>query len=292
MRTLKTSEAATLLNVSPNTLRAWERRFGFPTPRRSRGGHRLYAHGEVVALRDALLEGLSISSAVSVARRAVGADALVLAGALSGFEAERADAVMEATLALRTLERSVEEVLLPALAEAHRRHGDEGAAWGFAAGWASDWLGRARRLAPPPPGGGGLLVADACGGALDPDRPAVRALELFAARAGTRVLTLPVEAVGGLGDAVAQHRPAAIAVAGDAAGDDAVARWAYAARTAAGPAGTLPLALFRRPPHGGTAGRGRVGGGAHLLAEGPAAAAAELLQLVEGVAAPVAAARA
>ena len=30
MRYLKTSEAAALLNVSPNTLRAWERRFGFP----------------------------------------------------------------------------------------------------------------------------------------------------------------------------------------------------------------------------------------------------------------------
>jgi putative nucleotidyltransferase with HDIG domain len=34
MRTLKTSEAATLLNVSPNTLRAWERRFGYPKPQR------------------------------------------------------------------------------------------------------------------------------------------------------------------------------------------------------------------------------------------------------------------
>ncbi|MBV9000834.1 MAG: MerR family DNA-binding transcriptional regulator, partial [Solirubrobacterales bacterium] len=35
MRYLKTSEAAALLNVSPNTLRAWERRFGFPKPQRS-----------------------------------------------------------------------------------------------------------------------------------------------------------------------------------------------------------------------------------------------------------------
>ena len=65
MRYLKTSEAAALLNVSPNTLRAWERRFGFPKPQRSPGKHRLFTHGEVAALRDALQEGLSISSAVS-----------------------------------------------------------------------------------------------------------------------------------------------------------------------------------------------------------------------------------
>ena len=68
VRTLKTSEAAALLNVSPNTLRAWERRFGYPRPQRSPGQHRLYTHGEVAALRDALQDGLSISSAVSRAR--------------------------------------------------------------------------------------------------------------------------------------------------------------------------------------------------------------------------------
>ena len=52
MRYLKTSEAAALLNVSPNTLRAWERRFGFPKPQRSPGKHRLFTHGEVAALRE------------------------------------------------------------------------------------------------------------------------------------------------------------------------------------------------------------------------------------------------
>jgi MerR family transcriptional regulator, light-induced transcriptional regulator len=45
MRYLKTTEAAALLNVGPNTLRAWERRFGFPQPQRSPGGHRAYPHG-------------------------------------------------------------------------------------------------------------------------------------------------------------------------------------------------------------------------------------------------------
>ena len=64
-RPLKTTEAATLLNVSPSTLRAWEQRFGFPQPQRSPGGNRYYTDGEVAALRAALEGGLSISSAVA-----------------------------------------------------------------------------------------------------------------------------------------------------------------------------------------------------------------------------------
>jgi DNA-binding transcriptional MerR regulator len=105
LRTLKTSEAAAVLNVSPNTLRAWERRFGYPKPQRSPGKHRLYTHGEIAALRDALQEGLSISSAISRARESVAADTHVLVGALAAYELERADAAMEGALALRSVER-------------------------------------------------------------------------------------------------------------------------------------------------------------------------------------------
>src|ERR671925_613297 len=123
MRYLKTSEAAALLNVSPNTLRAWERRFGFPKPQRSPGKHRLYTHGEVAALKDALQEGLSISSAVSRAREGLTADADSLLGSLAAFDRGRADAAMEAALALRSLDRSVEEVLLPSLREVEKRYG-------------------------------------------------------------------------------------------------------------------------------------------------------------------------
>src|ERR1700757_4607894 len=150
MRFLKTSEAASLLNVSPNTLRAWERRFGYPKPQRSPGRHRLYTHGEVASLRDALQEGLSISSAVSRAREGLAADTSSLVGALVSYERERADRAIEAALALRSVERSVEEVLLPSLDEIARRHTLESAAWAFAAQWGSDWLRRAKRLAPPP----------------------------------------------------------------------------------------------------------------------------------------------
>src|SRR5256714_7717028 len=161
VRFLKTSEAAAVLNVSPNTLRAWERRFGYPKPQRSPGKHRLYTHGEIAALRDALQEGLSISSAVSRAREALSADTNVLVGALHSFELERADGAMEAALALRSVERSVEEVLLPSLRELGVRHGYDSAPCAFAARWANDWLQRAQRLAPAPIRPANVLNADA-----------------------------------------------------------------------------------------------------------------------------------
>ena len=169
MRTLKTSEAAALLNVSPNTLRAWERRFGYPKPQRSKGQHRLYTHGEVAALKDALQQGLSISSAVSRAREALSTDTATLVGALGSYELERADAAMESALALRSVERSVEEVLLPSLAELGNRHGYDSAPWALSARWADSWLRRAQRLAPPPVRNTAILVGDATSGELDPD---------------------------------------------------------------------------------------------------------------------------
>jgi DNA-binding transcriptional MerR regulator len=243
MRYLKTSEAAALLNVSPNTLRAWERRFGFPKPQRSPGKHRLFTHGEVAALRDALQEGLSISSAVSRAREGLAGDTNSLVGALVSYETERADAAIEATLALRTVERSVEEVLLPTLDEIARRHTVESAAWAFAAHWGADWLRRATRLAPPPVSQLSIVVGDASRDELDPDAPHIRALELFSVRAGIKVLSLSARGVAGIGDAVAIYRPQLVVVAGGHLPDDTVARWAYSIRLAAG---AMPVATYRR----------------------------------------------
>ncbi len=245
MRYLKTSEAATLLNVSPNTLRAWERRFGFPKPQRSPGQHRLFTHGEVAALRDALQEGLSISSAVSRAREGLAADANSLIGALVSFEPERADVAIEAALALRSVERSVEEVLLPTLEEIARRQTTESAAWAFAAHWGADWLRRATRLAPPPVRPVSMMLGDASRDELDPDAPYIRALELFCVRAGIKVLSLSARGVAGIGNAVAVHPPDLIVIAGGYLPDDTVARWAYAVRLAAG---AMPVAIYRRGP--------------------------------------------
>jgi DNA-binding transcriptional MerR regulator len=258
VRTLKTSEAAAVLNVSPNTLRAWERRFGYPKPQRSPGKHRLYTHGEIAALRDALQEGLSISSAISRARESVSADTNVLVGALAAFELDRADGAMEAALALRSVERSVEEVLLPSLDEIAARHGSDSAPWAFAARWADDWLHRALRLAPPSTRPQAVLIGDATRDELDPARLALRALELFGTRSGMRVLTLPVTGVSGLGDVLAAFGPQAVVIAGEEVRDDDVARWAYRVRATSG---ALPVLLFRR---GGRDDRPRTTGARHL----------------------------
>jgi hypothetical protein len=69
-RRLSISEAATLLRVSPSALLAWEERFGYPTSTRSDTGDRLYALGELVALRNGLKSELSVTPAINRARDA------------------------------------------------------------------------------------------------------------------------------------------------------------------------------------------------------------------------------
>ncbi|MEO8966209.1 MAG: MerR family transcriptional regulator [Solirubrobacteraceae bacterium] len=273
MRYLKTSEAAGLLNVSPNTLRAWERRFGFPKPQRSPGKHRLFTHGEVAALRDALQEGLSISSAVSRAREGLTADSNSLVGALVAYEGARADQAIEAALALRSVDRSVEEVLLPTLEEILRRYGAESAVWAFASHWGADWLRRAIRLAPLPVRPISVVIGDATRDELDPDASYLRALELFCARGGINVLSLSARGVSGIGDAVSIHRPDLVVVAGSHLDDDTIARWAYAIRLAAG---AMPIATYRR------AGRGRMRTtGTGVLPAGASEAQRRIVEMVE-----------
>lgn len=244
MRYLKTTEAATLLDVAPNTLRVWERRFGFPAPQRSPGGHRFYTHGEVVALRDALRGGLSISAAVMRARASLATDTNCLIRALLAYDGEAADRALETALGLRSVEQAVEEVLLPSLEEIVGRTGPDCAVWAFAARWASDWLGRARRLAPPPASRKSILLGRASWDELDLDAPYTRALELFCERAGVRVLSLPAGALSGLGRAAEVHRPDLVVLAGRQLDDGTVARWANVLTRSIG---AVPLAIYRPP---------------------------------------------
>lgn len=50
-QTFTTSEAAGAVGVSPEALRSWERRYGFPMPTRTKGGHRRYTAADVERLR-------------------------------------------------------------------------------------------------------------------------------------------------------------------------------------------------------------------------------------------------
>jgi DNA-binding transcriptional MerR regulator len=61
--------AAALLGTSPAILALWEKRFGYPVPEPNDYGERLYADEAMIALRDALGCQLSISAAISHARR-------------------------------------------------------------------------------------------------------------------------------------------------------------------------------------------------------------------------------
>jgi DNA-binding transcriptional MerR regulator len=247
MRTLKTSEAAALLNVSANTLRAWEERFGYPRPQRSPGRHRLYAYAEIDALRGALQEGLSASSAVSVLRDSVSTDVLALVTAMTSFKRTRADAVMEASLSIGSLEHAVDAILLEALRALLRRKGPTSACWAFALGWSTDWLRRTQRLVAVPDQRGAVIVGDATEGPVDMDAARIRALELFCARGGIDTLTLPVRAVGALHEALAAI-PAEVVVVAGSGPDDEVARWLYAVRAVTPVRGIAYFARSRSYP--------------------------------------------
>jgi DNA-binding transcriptional MerR regulator len=58
--------------LRPDTLRAWERRYGLPQPRRTGGGHRLYSQRDIDTLKWLISrqnEGLSVSRAVDLWRK-------------------------------------------------------------------------------------------------------------------------------------------------------------------------------------------------------------------------------
>jgi DNA-binding transcriptional MerR regulator len=57
--------------LKADTLRAWERRYGLPVPKRSEGGHRLYSRRDIEILKwlvERVAEGLTISRAVELWR--------------------------------------------------------------------------------------------------------------------------------------------------------------------------------------------------------------------------------
>jgi MerR family transcriptional regulator, light-induced transcriptional regulator len=215
---IRTNAAAEVLGVNPNTLRSWERRYGYPVPRRTPGNHRNYELMELQTLRDALAETGNISSAIELARQRQDAPASngSLLAALESFDEGAADRAMEESLALRPLERSVEELLLPAIdnlaADPEREAELE-----FASRWATGWLHGARRLAATASRPAGILLLDSSEGQ-DAEEVHAQALDLALRRAGFRVLMLSNE----LGDerlerALGALDPTAILICGPGA---------------------------------------------------------------------------
>lgn len=249
MSVIRTNAAAALLGVSPNTLRSWESRFGYPTPRRTGGGHRQFDLAEIEALRQAYVETQDISSAISVAReRGEGPSTPArLQAAFAAFSEEKADRLMEESMAVRSVERTIETVLLPAveaMASGERERGQSEALsstplsstpeYCFAWRYATGWLAAAQRVAPPSTRDEGVLIFDASRPS-DVDALHVQALELFVRRAGLRVLTLPVDLDSTrVGSALRALRPRAMVLAGRCSSLEAIGRVVYATRQSGG----------------------------------------------------------
>lgn len=232
MSGIRTNAAAVMLGVSPNTLRSWERRFGYPSPSRTSGGHRQYDLAEVEALKQAFEETQNVSSAIAIARqRGAGPPSSNRLGlALARFEEDKANQLLEESLALRSLERTAQDVLLPAVAELHAE--DPGSpehafAWRYATGW----LSAMRRVAPAATRDQGVLLFDATATG-DREALQVQALELMLRRAGMRTLVLTAATEPArLGRALRALRPDALVLGGTRASLDAIGRLVFAVRS-------------------------------------------------------------
>ncbi len=124
---LRIGEFARRVGVSPELLRAWERRYGLLQPIRSEGGFRLYTSEDadrVERMRRALDEGLSAAQAARLAltpaRPAEGAlehARTRLLAAAQDYDEAAVHSVLDEALAGFALETVLRELILPALRE-------------------------------------------------------------------------------------------------------------------------------------------------------------------------------
>lgn len=223
-----------MLGISPSTLRSWERRYGFPRPQRSPGGHRQYALTEIEALRQALNETHNASSAIAIAieRGAAPSSSPLLAGAYGAYDEDRANRVLEESLSIRSLERTIEELLLGAVESLSAT--DRSPEYEFAWRHATGWLSAVKRLSPPATRPEGVLIFDS-GLPGDLDALHAQALEVVLRRAGLRTLSLTTAIdPTRLGRALRALAPKAVVLAGEGTTLESIGRLVYAVRSAAG----------------------------------------------------------
>ncbi|MCW3002794.1 MAG: MerR family transcriptional regulator [Conexibacter sp.] len=266
-----------MLGVSPNTLRSWERRFGFPEPKRTAGGHRQFDLAEIEALRAAFEETQNISSAVSVARqRGAGpASPARLESAFGRFDEDGANRLIEESLTVRSVERTIEEVLLPTVESLAPAPGTPPTPeYGFAWRYATGWLAATQRTAPPASRPEGVLVFDA---SHPPDAEALQAqaLELVLRRGGLRTLTLTADSdPNRLSHAITALDPRAVVLTGRGASLDALGRLVFTARRVAGE--EVAILDYRGAiPHAGSS-------TVEVLPDGPLAAREAILARIDG----------
>jgi MerR family transcriptional regulator, light-induced transcriptional regulator len=128
---LRIGELSRRSGVSPELLRAWERRYGLLRPTRSPGGLRLYSGNDLDRVREMqqhLADGLAAAEAAALATRTA-SDQVVpsprlpstaraeLAAALDAFDEPRAQSKLDRLLAEATVETVLTDVILPYLEE-------------------------------------------------------------------------------------------------------------------------------------------------------------------------------
>ena len=128
---LRIGELSRRSGVSPELLRAWERRYGLLEPTRSAGGLRLYSLDDlarVQAMQQYLAEGFAAAEAAALTTRAAQSDAIAapaakdeLAAALSSFDDGAAHAAFDSLLAQFSIDTLLRDVVVPYLHELGER---------------------------------------------------------------------------------------------------------------------------------------------------------------------------
>jgi MerR family transcriptional regulator, light-induced transcriptional regulator len=134
---LRIGELSYRVGVSPDVLRAWEKRYGLLRPSRSSGGYRLYSERDewrVRLMQQKLWSGLSTAEAArDVARMEHNSDmpdgsvetpaelAEKVGAALEHFDEDDAHAMLDRLLGVHGLERAIRDGLMPYLRELGER---------------------------------------------------------------------------------------------------------------------------------------------------------------------------
>jgi MerR family transcriptional regulator, light-induced transcriptional regulator len=132
---LRIGELSRRSGVSPELLRAWERRYGLLQPERTSGGLRLYTGADlerVRAMQRHIEEGLAAREAAELAREAPRAPVATaaldpeavqarLAAAMDAFDEPAAQTLIDGLLARTTIDALLSEIVIPYLHELGER---------------------------------------------------------------------------------------------------------------------------------------------------------------------------
>jgi DNA-binding transcriptional MerR regulator/methylmalonyl-CoA mutase cobalamin-binding subunit len=135
---LRIGELSRRTGVAPDTLRAWERRYGLLRPDRSEGGFRLYGLADerrVQAMKTLIDSGVSaaesarlatsgvpeVASPTAAGEASLESGASRLREALEQFDEAAAHTILDAALTRLTVDRVADQVVLPAIREIGRR---------------------------------------------------------------------------------------------------------------------------------------------------------------------------